>query len=92
MKTVSFRDHLKESLKDDEFKKIYLEERAKLKIGEMLKRERKKLKLTLKKLAEKMHTTVSALSRLENHPENVKIDTLIKYSVALGKTLHIDFK
>lgn len=65
------------------------EEYEEFRLGLFLKEERKKLKMTQEEVAKKMGTKKEAISRLENHIENIKIETLIKYASALGKRVSI---
>ncbi|MBF0216745.1 MAG: helix-turn-helix domain-containing protein [Candidatus Omnitrophica bacterium] len=59
------------------------------KIGVMLRMAREKEGLTQKELAEKMNTYKGAISRLENHAEDIKLSTLEKTAEALGRRLEI---
>jgi len=36
------------------------------------------------------HTTKSAISRIENHAEDIRLSTLVNYAQALGKQLHLE--
>lgn len=58
-------------------------------IGALLRLEREKAGLTQEELARRMHTHKSAISRIENHAENIGLGTLEKYAAALGKRVHI---
>ena len=58
-------------------------------IGALLRLEREKAGLTQDELARRMHTRKSAISRIENHAENIGLATLEKYAAALGKRVHI---
>ena len=60
------------------------------KIGYLLKQARKDAGLTQDAIAEVIGTKKTAISRLENHAEDVKLSTLEKYVSALGKKLVID--
>lgn len=40
-------------------------------------------------IAEKLRTHMSAISRIENHAEDVKLSALTRYAEALGKKLDI---
>ena len=57
------------------------------KIGVMLKIAREEARLTQEQLAEKLQTKKSAISRIENHAEDIKLSTLEKFAQALGKKL-----
>lgn len=57
------------------------------KIGVMLKIAREEAGLTQEQLAEKLQTKKTAISRIENHAEDIKLSTLEKFAQALGKKL-----
>ena len=59
------------------------------KIGFMLKEAREKSGLTQEELARKIKTTKSAISRIENHSEDIKLSTLIKVANSLGRQLSV---
>jgi HTH-type transcriptional regulator / antitoxin HipB len=61
------------------------------KVGVMLKMARKKAGLSQIDIANKLHTNKSAISRIENHAEDIKLSTLEKYAHALNKHLTINF-
>lgn len=62
------------------------------KIGVILKEERLKSGKTQEEIAQKIHTTKSVISRIENHAENITIATLDKFANAIGKELIISLK
>ena len=39
---------------------------------------------------EKLQTKKSAISRIENHAEDIRLSTLVNYAQALGKQLHLE--
>lgn len=59
------------------------------KIGEILKEARKQAGLTQEEIAAKLHTKKSAISRIENHAQDIKLSTLQSFAKMLGKELHI---
>ena len=59
------------------------------KIGAMLKAAREQAGITQEELADRLHTKKSAISRIENHAEDIKLSTLEKFAHALGKNLRI---
>jgi len=59
------------------------------KIGVLLKKAREEAGFTQEELAEKLNTRKSAISRIENHAEDIKLSTLRKFANALGKELHL---
>lgn len=76
-------------LRDSEFTHGYEEGYQTFKFGVLLKEARKSAGLTQDDLALKLHTQKSAISRIENHSEDVKLSTLEKFASALGKKLEI---
>lgn len=72
-----------------DFAEGYDEGYEKFKVSVLLKEARLSNGLTQQELAEKIHTTKSVISRLENHSEDVKISTLERVAHALGKRLKI---
>lgn len=60
------------------------------KIGSMLKKAREEVGLTQEELADKLHTKKSAISRIENHAEDIKLSTIEKFVHALGKHLRLE--
>lgn len=75
--------------KDPEFAQGYDEGFEEFQIGLILRQEREKSGLTQEELAKKIKTTKSAISRIENHSEDIKLSTLLKVTKALGKNLSI---
>jgi DNA-binding XRE family transcriptional regulator len=60
-----------------------------LKFGSMLKTARKESAITQEALTEILHTQKSAISRIENHSDDVKLLTLERFASALGKKVEI---
>ena len=59
------------------------------KIGVMLRQAREAAGLTQEALAKKLKTQKTAISRIENHAEDLKLSTLEKVAAALGRRLQI---
>lgn len=59
------------------------------KIGATLRRMREDAGLTQEELAVKLKTKKTAISRIENHAEDIKISTLEKVAAVLGKKIKI---
>lgn len=57
------------------------------KLGVMLRQARESAGLTQEELAKKLKTKKSAISRIENHAQDIRLSTLEKVAEALGKTL-----
>lgn len=79
----------KRKIRDPEFAKNYDTGYEEFKIGIMLKMAREEAGLTQEQLAQKLKTKKSAISRIENHAEDIKLSTLEKFAQALGKKLHL---
>jgi HTH-type transcriptional regulator / antitoxin HipB len=60
------------------------------KIGVMLRQAREEAGVTQEGLARLTKTKKSAISRLENHAEDVRLSTVARVARALGKTLRIE--
>ena len=60
------------------------------KIGVLLKQARLDAGYTQEQIAEKLHTKKSAISRIENHAEDIRLSTLVNYAQAVGKHLHLE--
>ena len=76
--------------RDPEFAKDYDPGYEQFKIGVMLKQAREEAGLTQEELAEKLRTKKSAISRIENHAEDIKLSTLERFAHALGRHLRIE--
>lgn len=62
------------------------------KIGVMLKQARKKAGLTQDAMATLLNTKKTAISRIENHAEDIRLSTMYRYSKALGMKMKITFE
>ena len=63
---------------------------AQFKIGVMLKQARVEAGLTQEQVAKKLKTKKSAISRIENHAKDIRLSTLEKFAVAVGKNLRLE--
>ena len=59
------------------------------KMGILLKQARQQAGITQEELAQQLNTKKSAISRIENHTEDIKLSTLDKFARSLGKSLEI---
>jgi HTH-type transcriptional regulator/antitoxin HipB len=75
--------------KDPEFSFNYDSEYQNFKIGALLKQARIEKGMTQEELAEKLHTKKSAISRIENHAEDIRLSTIEKYARALDQKIRI---
>ena len=57
------------------------------KIGVVLRAAREEAGLTQEDLAARLNTKKSAISRIENHAEDIRLSTLEKFAAAIGKRL-----
>jgi len=55
----------------------------------MLRQARERAGVTQEKIARKLRTKKSAISRIENHAEDIRLSTLEKYARALGMRLKV---
>jgi HTH-type transcriptional regulator/antitoxin HipB len=76
-------------IKDKEFAEGYEEGYEQFKIGVMLRHARESAGLTQEELALKLNTRKTAISRIENHAEDIKLSTLERFAAALGKQLRL---
>jgi len=60
------------------------------KVGVLLRQAREQAGITQEALARRTRTKKSAISRLENHAEDVRLSTLERVARALGKNLKIE--
>ncbi len=80
----------KRKARDIEFIKGFDSGYEQFKIGVMLKQAREESGVTQEALAVRLHTKKSAISRIENHAEDIKLSTLEKFAHALGKHLKLE--
>lgn len=57
------------------------------KIGVLLRMAREDAGLSQEDLAKRLHTQKSAISRIENHAEDIRLSTLERFAEAVGKRL-----
>jgi DNA-binding XRE family transcriptional regulator len=62
---------------------------ANFKIGVLLRQARESAGLTQEEVARRLHTKKSAISRIENHADDVRLSTLRRYAEAVGANLQI---
>jgi HTH-type transcriptional regulator / antitoxin HipB len=60
------------------------------KVGMMLREAREQAGVTQEQLAKLTRTKKSAISRLENHADDVRLSTVARVARALGKALRIE--
>jgi ribosome-binding protein aMBF1 (putative translation factor) len=69
----------------DEFEAGY----EQFKVGLMLRNAREQAGLTQEQIAARLRTRKSAISRIENHAEDIRLSTLEKFAGAVGKRLSL---
>lgn len=75
--------------KDKKFSAGFDEGYEQFKIGIMLRQARESAGLTQDELASRLKTKKTAISRIENHAEDIKLSTLERVAKALGKQLQV---
>jgi HTH-type transcriptional regulator / antitoxin HipB len=79
----------KRAKRDKSFAKNLETGYAEFKIGVVLRQAREEAGLTQEEVARRLHTQKSAISRIENHAEDVRLSTLRRYAEAVGANLQI---
>jgi len=74
---------------DSEFNKGFDEGYQAFKIGALLRQAREDSGLTQEQIAERLNTKKSAISRIENHAEDIKLSTLEKFAAVLGRKIEV---
>ena len=75
-----------------DFDKKFSAAKIRLEFAIQIANEREKAGLSQKDLAQKLKTTQSVISRIENGKQNISLDMLQKIADALGKkSVHVSF-
>jgi HTH-type transcriptional regulator/antitoxin HipB len=80
----------KQKKKSPEFAKDFESGYQEFKFSVMLRQARERAGITQDTVAKRLHTKKSAISRIENHAEDIRLSTLKKYAKALGKRLRVE--
>lgn len=83
----------KKVMSDPESREIFERKSREIEIALLMRKTREKLKLSQEDVAQRMHTTRSAISRLEScggGRHSPSIETLLKYAQALGYAVKIN--
>ena len=75
--------------RDREFAEGFDEGYAQFKIGATLRKVREAAGLSQEELANRLKTKKTAISRIENHAEDIRLSTLEKYANALGRKIRV---
>jgi len=76
--------------KSPKFAKNFDKGYEQFKIGVLLKQARLNAGLTQEQVAKQLHTKKSAISRIENHSEDIRLSTLENFAEAVGKHLRLE--
>jgi DNA-binding XRE family transcriptional regulator len=63
-----------------------------LKIGALLRQARENSGLTQAEMAQRLHTQKSAISRIENHAEDIRLSTLTKFAAVLDRKIEVSIR
>ena len=77
----------KRKSRDPEFAKNFDSGYEQFKIGVLLKQARQDAGFTQEEVAERLQTKKTAISRIENHAEDIKLSTLERFAEAICKRL-----
>lgn len=77
---------------DSEFDNNYGEGYQAFKIGALLRQAREASGLTQEEIANMLNTKKSAISRIENHAEDIKLSTLEKFASVLGRKVEVSIR
>lgn len=88
----TYEDHLKESLKDPEFKKIWEESGPEFLLAKAMIEKRIKRKISQRGLAKKLNTSQAAVSRIETMSGNPSLAFLKRVAQALNSRLVVKFE
>jgi len=93
MKLIPFEEVLQEELKDEEFRVLYEEEKAKNVIARTLVKLRQKQGITQEQLAVRANTRQPVIARLERGLDSrtPSLDLLFRVAHGLGCELNISF-
>ncbi len=75
---------------DAEFAEGFEAGYSNFKVGVLLKQARERAGLTQDDVAVKLSTKKSAISRIENHAEDIRLSTIQQYAKALGKRVKVE--
>lgn len=91
MKIFTLEDHLKESLKDPEFRKAWEESEVEYQLACKLIEARINRKISQRALAKKVGTSQAAISNIEGMNANPSLLFLKRMAKALNSSLEIKF-
>ena len=91
-KVYKFEDHLKESLKDPNFKKAWEDSELEFLLAKELIKKRLEKKMSQRDLARKLKTSQAVVSRIETMNANPSLSLLKRIAKVLDTNLQVSFK
>ena len=91
IKLESVEKHLKEKLKNSEFKEAYELERVKVALAQKIAEIRDEHSLTQSELAKRMNVSQQFISQIESGEGNPTLETLSKLAQSLNTSIRISF-
>jgi DNA-binding XRE family transcriptional regulator len=82
----------KKKVESPEFAENFEEGYLNFKIGVILRQAREDMGITQQEVADKLNTTKSVISRMENHADDIRLSTLRKYARALGRKVKLEIQ
>lgn len=76
--------------KDPVFAKDFDKGYKNFSIGVLLKMAREEAGLTQEQVARKLQTKKSAISRIENHAEDIRLSTIKRFAEAVGRNIELN--
>lgn len=78
--------------RDTEFAENYDQGFEDFRIGVVLRQAREQAGYTQEAVAKKLMTNKSAISRIENHADDIRLSTIRRYAKAIGAELKLDLR
>lgn len=91
-KLYTFDQHLKESLRDPEFKKVWQETEPEYLLAKALIRKREERNLSQRDLAKRLNTSQAVISRIETMSANPSLSLLKRIAKELNTSLQVGFR
>ncbi len=80
----------KRKKRSSRFAKNYESDYKAFEFSVLLRQAREQSGITQEVVAKRLRTKKSAISRIENHAEDIRLSTLDKYAKAVGKKLRVE--
>ncbi|TVQ36476.1 MAG: XRE family transcriptional regulator [Spirochaetaceae bacterium] len=78
--------------REPDFASVVEQEYENLRIGELIRNLREEHHLSQEQLARRLNTTKSAISRLENHADSIRLSTLERVAKAFDRKMKISIE